>query len=50
MTSIIIAATTKKSFPLLGGAFWKPVVPNTYIPLLKVNFHHTGCPKEWKMQ
>ena len=50
MTLIIIAAFTKKSFPFWGGAFWEPLVSNTYIPLFKVYFHHTGCPKEWKMQ
>ena len=50
MTLIIIAAFTKKSFPFWGGAFWEPLVSNTYIPLFQVYFHHTGCPKEWKLQ
>ena len=39
-----------KKIPSLGGAFCGPLVSNTYIPLFKVNFHHTGYPKEWKMQ
>ena len=39
----------KKCFPLWGGNFHEPLVPNTYIPLFKVYFHHTGCPKKWKM-
>ena len=50
MTLIIIAAFTKKSFLLCGGALWEPLVPNTYKPLFKLNFHHTGCSKELKMQ
>ena len=39
----------KKCFPLWGGNFHEPLVLNTYIPLFKVYFHHTGCPKKWKM-
>ena len=49
MISIILAAISKKWFPLWCGAFCEPHLPNTYIPLFKVYFHHTGCPKKWKM-
>ena len=48
MTSINIVALLKKFFFVrwrLFGAFCE----NTYIYLLYVYFHHTGCQKKWKM-
>ena len=39
----------KKVFLYEVEPFWS-LLSHIYIPLFKVNFHHTGCPKEWKMQ
>ena len=41
MISIIIAAIPKNVFLYEV----EPLVPNTYIRLFKVYFHHAGCPK-----